>query len=60
LVMIETPKSEFSDYMVKESLSQEEREKDVDLEIIGNFKNWAKKPESGTTDHVQDNTDLPF
>ena len=49
MVMIETPNSEYSDYMVKESLSKEDRENGVELEPIGNFKNYRKPDSSGQT-----------
>jgi hypothetical protein len=63
LVMVETPKSEYSDYMVKESLSKEDRENGVELDPIGNFKNYRKPDSSGqTTGDVPDENDdaLPF
>lgn len=36
LVLIETPNGEFGDYMVKQSVSKQEREGGVQLPILGN------------------------
>jgi len=38
LVLIETPNGEFGDYMVKQSVTKEERENKVQLPILGNGK----------------------
>jgi hypothetical protein len=39
LILMPTPESEFGDYMVKQSLSKEDRENGVQLPILGNGKN---------------------
>lgn len=36
LILIETPNGEFGDYMVKQSVSKQEREGGVQLPILGN------------------------
>ena len=62
-VLVETPNSEYSDYMIVESTSKDEREKGVKGSILGNGKILGNKPDS--TQAPQDNTespedDLPF
>jgi hypothetical protein len=62
LVMFETPNSEYSDYAVSESKKLDE---EIELPIIGNFKNWKKKEETATPEIAKDDThesadDLPF
>lgn len=54
LVLIETPDSEYGDYMVKQKGTKEE-----DMPIIGNAKVWRThdKPDANTG-HAPD--DLPF
>lgn len=42
LVLIETPNSQYSDYMVKQSVSKEEREQGVEI-ILGNAKVFQKQ-----------------
>jgi len=42
LVLIETPNSKYSDYLVKQSQTKEERERGERGEIIGNAKNVGK------------------
>ena len=39
LILIETPDSEYGDYMVKQGLTKEEREARVEMPILGNAKN---------------------
>lgn len=39
LILVDTPESEFGDYIVKQSLSKEDRESGVQLPILGNGKN---------------------
>jgi len=42
IVLIPTPNSEYSDYMIKQSVSKEEREAGVDI-ILGNVSILSKK-----------------
>ncbi len=61
VVLVPTPNSEFADYMIVESVTKEEREKDVKGNILGNAKELT--PSNETTPWVQDVTpieDLPF
>jgi hypothetical protein len=46
LVMFETPNSEYSDYAVSESKKQDE---EIELPIVGNFKNWSRPQENDET-----------
>ena len=39
LVIIETPESEFGDFIVKQSISKEDREAGVKMPILGNGRN---------------------
>ena len=64
IVMIETPKSEFNDYVILQSISKEEREKGEKGNILGNADNVTKKEDAPETDtkkseKVEDD-DLPF
>lgn len=43
LVLIETPTSEFGDYIVKQDSSKEEREAKTQMPILGNAKNIQRK-----------------
>ena len=54
VVLFETPNSEFNNYCIKQSISKEEREKGVDLPIIGGAKNFQ-----GTLSESEKD-DLPF
>ena len=64
MVMIETPNSEFSDYLVQESLTKEELEKPKEdrpsHEPIGNFSNWKKQDEEPKQEATDGDDDLPF
>lgn len=42
-ILIETPNSEYGDYMIKQSVSKEEREQGVDGAILGNAKIIVKR-----------------
>lgn len=55
LVQIEAP-SEWSDYIVKESKKQDE---EIDLPIVGNFKNYVKTTEE-TKPEAEGDDDFPF
>lgn len=52
-VLIDTPNSQYGDYMIVESVTKEEREKGIKGTILGNAKIVIKK------DH-QDSDDLPY
>ena len=45
IVLIETPDSEYGDYMVKQGLKKEEREAGVKMPILGNAKNFGGAPQ---------------
>lgn len=40
-IMIETPNSEYGDYMIKQSVSKEERESGIEGNILGNAKKFG-------------------
>jgi hypothetical protein len=67
LILIPTPESEFGDYMVKQSVSKEERESGIQMPILGNAKQVVhakvaakeiRKQVEKTTD--LDGEDIPF
>jgi len=73
LVMIPTPNSEFGDYIVKESVTKEEKASGLELPILGNAKHVVRHGSGGTslkhtspnekdTDEVSkdDGEDIPF
>ena len=67
LILIETPNSQYSDYMVKQSVSKEERENGVEI-ILGDGKVFKKQqpqnfntPPDETVDRSDSGpNDLPF
>ena len=65
LILIETPNSQYSDYMVKQQVSKEEREKGIEI-ILGDGKNFVKQETKHQTDSspnmmMEDvESDLPF
>ena len=67
-VLIETPNSEYGDYMVVESISKEEREAGSKGTILGNGKiivkrdptNYNNPPDAMVNDGDTGNDDLPF
>ena len=44
LILIETPNGEYGDYMVKQSITKEEREAKLQMPILGNAKIFGQKP----------------
>lgn len=42
LVLIDTPNGQYGDFMVKQSVTREERTAKLEMPILGNGKNWAK------------------
>lgn len=54
LVLIETPNSEYQDFLVKQNTTKDEREKGIELPIIGGAKNFSGKLSAEEQD------DLPF
>lgn len=42
LTLIDTPNGKYGDFMVKQSVTKEEREARVDMPILGNGKDWSK------------------
>ena len=60
-ILIETPGNKYgNDYIVKQSISKEEREAGVDAPILGNAKKLGKKPEQPEPQHEEESNDLPF
>lgn len=67
-VLIETPNSEYGDYMVVESISKEEREAGNKGTILGNAKiivkrdptNYNNPPDATVNDGDTGDNDLPF
>lgn len=62
-IMIETPNSEYSDYMIVEETSKEEKESGVKGVILGNAKVLKKqdvKKNDNNEDNFNDVDDLPF
>lgn len=59
-VLIETPNSDFADYMVKQSVSKEEREQGVEGNILGNAKKWDPIPPKDPEGDYEPSDDLPF
>lgn len=60
LVLIPTPNSQYSDYMVVESTTKEEREQGVKGEMLGNAKNLQKSEQSQEASTGEVKTGLPF
>lgn len=72
LVLVETPNGQYGDYMVKQSITKEEREAGVQLPILGNAKNMERggtrerppverrAPSPQPQEQVVDKSDLPF
>jgi hypothetical protein len=69
LILMPTPESEFGDYMVKQSLSKEDRENGVQLPILGNGKNvqagnkndvQGKPAQKKAKSQSNDGDDIPF
>lgn len=54
IILIETPNSEYQDYLIKQSQTKEEREQGLELPIIGGGKNLAGKLTE------KEKNDLPF
>ncbi len=48
LILIETPNGEYGDFMVKQSVTKEEREAKLQMPILGNAKWLGQKPASNT------------
>jgi len=56
-VLIETPNSEYGDYMIVQSVSKEEREQGVKGNILGNAKSIRRRD---TQENVPDTTNDSF
>ena len=48
LVLIETPNGQYGDYMVKQSVTKEERAAKKEMPILGNGKVWNRQSGGGT------------
>lgn len=60
-VLIPTPDSEYSDYMIVEQVSKEERERGTKGNILGNASEMKQRTEPVSSAPVADNDDdLPF
>lgn len=67
LVMIETPDGKYGDFMVKQSVTKEERAAKKEMPILGNGKNFSKAPPKNPTPKTDtpskppsDDDDVPF
>jgi hypothetical protein len=67
LILIETPNGQYGDYMIKQSISKEEREQGVEMPIIGNAQNrGGSRSAAPKPQHAKPNTgsdvdeDVPF
>lgn len=66
IVMIETPNSDYGDYMVKQGISKEEREKGVQMPILGNAKIMTprttepREPRQSRTETQPESGNCPF
>lgn len=65
LVLIETPDGEYGDYMVKQSVTKEEREAKLQMPILGNGKIIGQRSQNtprNSAAHAQENLDedVPF
>lgn len=58
LILIDTPDGQFGDFMVKQSMSKEDREAGVQLPILGNAKNVVKK--AAQKNYDDDGDEIPF
>lgn len=62
LVLIDTPNGPHGDFMVKQSITKEERAARLEMPILGNGKTWAKQRVSNNLSHnapTPDNSDDP-
>lgn len=59
LVLIETPNGKYGDYMVKQSVTKEERAERKEMPILGNGKNWGSKP-AATSEERESEGSVPF
>lgn len=64
-VLIETPQSEYGDYMIVESITKEEREAGHKGKVLGNAKILNKRepkasPEAESNFNIEGTGDLPF
>lgn len=53
LVLMETPNSEHGDFIVKQSVSKEERQARVEMPILGNGKSWSNRRASNAIPNSQ-------
>ena len=65
IVLIETPSSEYGDFMIVQDVSKEEREAGEKGAILGNAKKFGGERRTGnrptrTTRHQEDSDDIPF
>ena len=56
LVLIETPNSEYGDFIVKQSISKEEKASGVQLPILGNGKIQGGRTQPAQATHVPDDS----
>ena len=59
-VLIETPNSDYGDYMIVESISKEEREAGAKGTILGNAKILVKSVREEEPQTEDESNDLPF
>jgi len=54
VILIPTPNSEYQDYLIKQSITKEEREAGLEMPIIGGAKNFTTQLSD------EEKSDLPF
>lgn len=63
LILIHTPEGKYGDYMVKQSVSKEERAAKVEMPILGNGKTLqgaSAKPKRSEPEPRKESDDVPF
>lgn len=61
LILIETPNGQYGDYMVKQSVTKEEREAKKEMPILGNGKNLNRSTRQQTpSEPPTDDQPVPF
>jgi hypothetical protein len=61
LILIETPESEYGDYICKQDMKKEDRESGAQTPILGNFKNRNSKGKAkNNAPESDDDSEIPF
>jgi hypothetical protein len=59
LVLIDTPNGQYGDYMVKQGITKEERERRIEMPILGNAKILGGNNRSAKTEQRRPASDKP-